>query len=119
MRYARQSLAATVAKSWFVAIEAGLQRVIVVEALRSSESLSKLAQERLRIGNGNEQAVAEARANVGAYRDTLRQVDLAREQALRALELLLGRYPVGGDRGGAAADGDAGRSSCRRALGAA
>jgi len=91
--FARQSLAATVAKSWFVAIEAGMQRVIVVEALRSSESLSKLAQERLRIGNGNEQAVAEARANAGAYRDTLRQVDLAREQALRALELLLGRYP--------------------------
>jgi multidrug efflux system outer membrane protein len=91
--YARQSLAAMVAKSWFVAIEAGMQRVIVVEALRSSESLSKLAQERLRIGNGNEQAVAQARANVGTYRDTLRQIDLAREQALRALELLLGRYP--------------------------
>lgn len=91
--YARQSLAAMVARSWFVAIEAGMQRVIVVEALRSSESLLKLAQERLRIGNGNEQAVAEARANVGTYRDALRQVDLAREQALRALELLLGRYP--------------------------
>ncbi len=91
--YARQSLAAMVAKSWFVAIEAGMQRVIVIDALRSSESLLKLAQERLRIGNGNEQAVAEARANVGTYRDTLRQADLAREQALRALELLLGRYP--------------------------
>jgi NodT family efflux transporter outer membrane factor (OMF) lipoprotein len=91
--YARQSLAAMVAKSWFVAIEAGMQRVIVVEALHSSESLLKLAQERLRIGNGNEQAVAEARANAGTYRDTLRQVELAREQALRALELLLGRYP--------------------------
>ena len=31
--YARQSLAATVAKSWFVAIEAGLQRAIVVDAV--------------------------------------------------------------------------------------
>ena len=91
--YARQSLAAMVARSWFVAIEAGLQRVIVIEAMRSSESLLKLAQERLRIGNGNEQAVAEASASVGTYRDTLRQVELAREQALRALELLLGRYP--------------------------
>jgi outer membrane protein, multidrug efflux system len=92
--YARQSLAAMVAKSWFVAIEAGLQRAIVVEALHASESLLKLAQERLRIGNGNEQAVAEARANAGTYRDTLRQIELAREQALRALELLLGRYPA-------------------------
>jgi multidrug efflux system outer membrane protein len=92
--YARQSLAAMVAKSWFVAIEAGLQRAIVVEALSSSDSLLKLSQERLRIGNGNEQAVAEARANAGTYRDTLRQIELSREQALRALELLLGRYPA-------------------------
>jgi NodT family efflux transporter outer membrane factor (OMF) lipoprotein len=92
--YARQSLAAMVAKSWFVAIEAGLQRAIAVDSLHSSEALLKLAQDRLRIGNGNEQAVAEARANVGTYRDTLRQVELAREQALRALELLLGRYPA-------------------------
>ena len=48
----------------------------------------------MRVGNGNEQAVAEARANVGTYRDTLRQIEQAREQALRALELLLGRYPA-------------------------
>jgi outer membrane protein, multidrug efflux system len=92
--YARQSIAATVAKSWFVAIEAGLQRRIIVEALRSSESLLNLAQERLRVGNGNEQAVAEARANTGGYRDMLRQIELSREQALRALELLVGRYPA-------------------------
>jgi NodT family efflux transporter outer membrane factor (OMF) lipoprotein len=92
--YARQSLAALVAKSWFVAIEAGLQRAIVIDALNSSDSLLNLSQERLRIGNGNEQLVAEARANAGSYRDTLRQVELSREQALRALELLLGRYPA-------------------------
>lgn len=92
--YARQSLAATVAKAWFTAIEAGLQRAIAQDVLRSSESLLGLAQDRLRVGNGNEQAVAEARVNVGTYRDGLRQVELAREQALRALELLLGRYPA-------------------------
>jgi outer membrane protein, multidrug efflux system len=92
--YGRQSLAATVSKAWFVAIEAGLQRAIAQDVLRSAESLLRVAQERLRIGNGNEQAVAEARVNVGTYRDTLRQIDLARDQALRALELLLGRYPA-------------------------
>ena len=70
--YARQSLAATVAKSWFLAIEAGLQRAIAQEALRSAESLLRVAQDRLRVGNGNEQAVAEARASVGTYRDRLR-----------------------------------------------
>jgi len=92
--YARQSLAATVAKAWFIAIEAGLQRRIIGDAAHSSESLLKIAQERLRIGNGNEQTVAEARASAGSYQDMLRQIDLSREQALRALELLVGRYPA-------------------------
>ncbi len=92
--YARQSLAALVAKGWFVAIEAGLQRAIAQDAVRAAEALLRVAQDRLRIGNGNEQAVAEARANVGTARDRLRQIELAREQALRALELLVGRYPA-------------------------
>ena len=92
--YARQSLAAMVAKSWFMAIEAGLQQSIAQEMLRSAESLLKLAQDRMRIGNGNEQAVADAGAAAANYRDALRQIELSREQALRALESLLGRYPA-------------------------
>jgi len=92
--YARQSLAATVAKGWFVAIEAGLQRGIAQEALRAAENLLRIAQERLRVGNGNEQAVAQARVNVGTARDGLRQIEQAREQALRSLEFVLGRYPA-------------------------
>ena len=34
-----------------------------------------------------------ARLNLETYRDNLRQLDLAREQSLRSLELLVGRYP--------------------------
>jgi len=92
--YARQSLAAMVAKSWFVAIEAGLQRAIAQDALRSTDALLRVGQDRLRVGSGNEQAVAEARVNVGTSRDRVRQIEQAREQSLRALELLLGRYPA-------------------------
>jgi multidrug efflux system outer membrane protein len=91
--YARQSLAAMVAKSWFLATEAGLQRVLIEEALHAAQELHRVAQDRLRIGIGDEQAVAEAAANVGSYRDMLRQNLQARDEALRALELLLGRYP--------------------------
>lgn len=91
--YARQSLAAMVAKAWFLAVEAGLQRAITLDALNSSDVLLRMSEDRLRIGNGNNLAVAQARANVGTYRDALKQVEFAREQALRSLELLLGRYP--------------------------
>ncbi len=92
--YARQSIAAMVAKSWFLAIEAGLQRAIALDGLRSAEELQRLASDRFRIGSGNEASVAEARAHVGTFRDTVRQTEFAREQALRSLELLLGRYPA-------------------------
>lgn len=92
--YARQSLAAMVAKSWFVAIETGLQEAIARDMLRAAETLLRLAQDRLRIGNGNEQAIADARASVANYRDALRQITLSRAQAARALESLLGRYPA-------------------------
>lgn len=91
--YARQSLAALVAKSWFMAIEARLQLAIAQGVLGSSQELARVAQERFRVGSGNEQSVMEARASIGTHRDTLRQLELARDQAMRALELLLGRYP--------------------------
>jgi NodT family efflux transporter outer membrane factor (OMF) lipoprotein len=92
--YARQSLAALVAKSWFLATEAGLQIEAARETIRSSDELVRLADDRTRIGVGNQEDVFVARASVGTYRDAMRQLELAREQALRALELLLGRYPA-------------------------
>jgi len=91
--YARQSIAATVARSWFIATEAGLQAEVARGAIRDNEALVRLSEERSRIGAGNDEDVYIARANAGASRDNLRQVELAREQAIRSLEILLGRYP--------------------------
>jgi multidrug efflux system outer membrane protein len=92
--YARQSMAALVAKSWFLATEAGLQAQLARANIRDQDELVRLAEARSRIGVGNEEDVYVARASAGTSRDTLRQVELAREQAVRALELLMGRYPA-------------------------
>src|SRR6185503_13001385 len=89
----RQSLAATVAKSWFTAGETWLQLQIAEEMVKAAEELVTLAEKRRQVGPGNEQDVALARANLGNFQDTAKQVQLAHEQTLRALELLLGRYP--------------------------
>lgn len=94
LEYARQSLAAAVAKSWTLAIEAKLQRTVAEDAIRSSERLLSLAKDRQRVGRGDAIDVANAEANFETYRDTARQLDLAYRQATRALELLLGRYPA-------------------------
>ena len=92
--YARQSIAAAVARSWFLATEAGLQAEVARETIRGGEELVRLAETRAQIGVGNDEDVFVARASAGTYRDTLRQLEFAREQAIRALELLLGRYPA-------------------------
>ena len=94
LEYARQSLVALVAKSWFLAIEAKLQRQVAQDSVRSTEKLVSLAKDRERVGRGDAMDVANAEANLETYRDTLRQLDLSYQQSVRALELLLGRYPA-------------------------
>jgi len=60
----------------------------------SAQQLLTLAEKRQQVGAGNEQDVALARASLGTFQDSAKQIRLAHEQALRALELLLGRYPA-------------------------
>ena len=93
LAYARNSIAALVAKSWFLAREATLQGAIAGEMLQASQSLTDLARDRLRIGKGDDLDVAQAEASGLAYRDAQLQADRARREALRAVEILAGRYP--------------------------
>ena len=93
-QFARQSLAAATAKSWFIASETWLQMQLAADMVKSAESLVALAEKRQNVGAGSEQEVVLARANLGNFQDTAKQVGLAHQQALRALELLLGRYPA-------------------------
>ena len=92
--YARQSLAALVAKSWFLATEARLQKANAEQMAAASEKQLGLAQDRLRVGRGDEYDVALARANLATFRDSVINLDLAYRQAVRALEALAGRYPA-------------------------
>lgn len=91
--FGRQSLAATVARSWFIACETGLEQTVAEDMLVSARQLLALAEKRQQIGAGSEQDVAIARASLGSFEDSTARIRLAHTQALRALELLLGRYP--------------------------
>jgi multidrug efflux system outer membrane protein len=92
--FARQSLAGLVVKSWLAAIEASLQLELAREMTTAANSLFELTETRQRVGAGSELDVSVAHVNLNTYRDTVLQLELSREQALRALELLLGRYPA-------------------------
>ncbi len=92
--YARQSIAALVVKAWFGAIEAQLQYKLAIEMVGHSTELHKLAQHRLEIGNGTQLDVSNAAISIQTYQDAARQLRFVRDQSLRALELLVGRYPA-------------------------
>jgi NodT family efflux transporter outer membrane factor (OMF) lipoprotein len=92
--FARQSVAALVAKSYFLAVEAGLQLGLAERMVAAADQLAALAEQRQRIGKGDGYDAALARADAETFRDTVEQLNLAREQALRALEALVGRYPA-------------------------
>ena len=92
--FSRQSLAATVARAWFTASEAWLQVQVAQNMVEAQKLLVEMAETRWRVGPGTEQEVAMARATLGSFQDADRQVELAYSQSVRALELLLGRYPA-------------------------
>ena len=94
-RYARESIAALVAKSWFLAREAAVQRALAGEMISSSQSLVELSRERVRVGRSDELEVNQAEASALSYRDVQLQTEIARQNALRAIEILAGRYPSG------------------------
>jgi NodT family efflux transporter outer membrane factor (OMF) lipoprotein len=92
--YARQSIAATTAKSWLLAVEARLAKAIADDVVRASEQTVGLARDRLRVGVGDEYDVTLAEANLESLRDAARQLALGYQQAQRALETIVGRYPA-------------------------
>ncbi|MCC8362707.1 efflux transporter outer membrane subunit [Lysobacter sp. A6] len=93
-RFARQSLAASVARAWFVAAETAQQAKLANMMASDAERLVALSNDRMRVGAGSETDVMTARASQANYRDAAQQVELAHRSALRALEILVGRYPA-------------------------
>ena len=94
LNFARQSLAASVAKAWFTATQLTLNAGIATDMVRSANQLTSLAQDRERVGVGTDAETAVARATARELEASQLQIELGRTQALRALELLVGRYPA-------------------------
>lgn len=94
LRYARQSIAASVARAWFLAAETAQQQQLAERMATDAKQLADLTDQRWRVGAGTETDVLVARTSEATYRDAAQQVAYAHRQAVRALELLAGRYPA-------------------------
>lgn len=92
-RYAQHSLAAAVARGYFLAIEAGLQEDVTKETVAALEETLRIVNLRYEEGMVSAQDLALARSDLATAREGLATVEGSRRDALRALEILLGRYP--------------------------
>jgi NodT family efflux transporter outer membrane factor (OMF) lipoprotein len=93
--YARQSLAAAVARAYFSVIEAAQQEANAQETLNLYEDYSKLTEEKKKQGHASDYDVAQIRSRTAGAKDTYFAAQAARAQAIRAIEVVTSNYPAG------------------------
>ena len=92
-QFARQSLAASVANGWFMANTAKFQYLFAEEVVKLKQKQVEITVLWQQIGKGTERDVHLARGAAASAKDNARAALSGYENALRSLELLLGRYP--------------------------
>lgn len=91
--FSQYSLAASVAQSYFLVVEAGEQVGVAKGIFDALTETTRVAQLRYRYGESSAYDVSLVRADLAAAADTLENAMNGRLVALRALEGLIGRYP--------------------------
>ena len=91
--FARQSLAAAVARSWFLASQAYEQRELARAGAANFEQLLALTKVRREQGFATDEDVALASVDQAGARDFLTSAELVFQDSVRVLEILIGRYP--------------------------
>ncbi len=91
--FAQYSLAAAIAKAYFTAIEAKLQYDIAGETVGILQETQRIVDVKYDNGMATAQDVSLTRSDLASARERLTTVGGSRRDALRALEVLLGRYP--------------------------
>src|SRR5438105_6109227 len=93
--FARQSLAAAVARAYFTTIEAAQQEANARQTLDIYQEYSKLTGERKQQGFASDFDVAQIKSRTAAAEDALYTAQAARAQSIRAIEVVTSRYPAG------------------------
>ena len=92
-RFAQYSLAAATAKAYFTSIEAKFQADIARETVEILEETQRIVNVKHDNGMASAQDVSLTRSDLASARERLTTVEGSYRDALRALEVLLGRYP--------------------------
>ena len=92
--YARQSIAATTAKLWYLTIETRRLVALAEQAVTIYRQLLTLVEIRRSAGKDSDLDVADVRAKLETAQSEVERAQERYGEARRALEVLLGRYPA-------------------------
>ncbi|EXI74748.1 MAG TPA: efflux transporter outer membrane subunit [Candidatus Accumulibacter phosphatis] len=92
--HARQSLAATVARTWYLAIEMHQMLALAEQAVILYRKLQALVEDRRRAGKDSDLDVVDVSAKLGSAQSAVEKAREAYGDVRRVLEVLLGRYPA-------------------------
>ncbi|MEO0452428.1 MAG: TolC family protein, partial [Pseudomonadota bacterium] len=92
--YSQYSLAAAVARGYFLAIEAGRQAETVQNTLNALNETDRIVGVQFEFGLATSQDVALSRSDLARTKASLIAAQGSQRDALRSLEVLLGRYPA-------------------------
>ena len=92
--FARQSIAATTAKTWFLATEIEQQLRLAEESVDIFSEVLEIVTTKERVGQVTMQDVYLTGADLASAQESVQQATAARDSILRGLEVLLGRYPA-------------------------
>jgi outer membrane protein, multidrug efflux system len=93
LEFARQSVAAAVAKGWFLATETRAIVALLESELAHREEMRRITEVRRGVGRASMEDVHLVNADIARAGERLAAARNAHQQALRGLEVLLGRYP--------------------------
>jgi len=93
--FARQSLAAAVARAYFSTIEAAQQEANAQETLNLYQEYVKLTEDRKKQGFASDFDLAQINSRTAGAQDALYAAQAARAQTIRAIEVVTSHYPAG------------------------
>jgi outer membrane protein, multidrug efflux system len=93
--FARQSLAAAVARAYFTTIEASQQEANAQETLDLYQQYSNLIDVQKSQGFASDFDVSQIKSRTASAQEALYTAEQARAQTIRAIEVVTSRYPAG------------------------
>lgn len=92
--FARLSLKAQIAKTWFMAVETRQQKAFANDVVALNEETLRVVEAKYEFGEVGMSDVHLARSDLAAAKERVQQVEGSYRTIQRALEVLLGRYPA-------------------------